>query len=51
MSTPDRRRLLDPSHESLSVRRQCELVGMARSGSYRARPPADEGDLALMKRL
>jgi transposase-like protein len=50
MSTPDRRGLLDPSHESLSVRRQCALVGVARSSFYRAKPPADEGDLALMKR-
>ena len=51
MSTPDRRGLLDPSHESLSVRRQCALVGVARSGFYRAKPPADEGDLALMRHL
>ena len=51
MSPPDRRGLLDPSHASLSVRRQCALVGVARSGVYRAKPLADEGDLAVMKRL
>ena len=51
MSTPDRRGLLDPSHESLPVRRQCELVGVARSGFYRAKPPAGDADLVLMKRL
>lgn len=51
MSPPDRRAMLDPSHESLSVRRQCELVGVARSGFYRFKPPADDDDLAVMKRL
>ena len=51
MSTPDRRGMLDPLHASLSVRRQCELVGVARSGFYRARMPNDDADLAVMKRL
>ena len=32
MSVPDRRALLDPDHDQLSVRRQCALLGMWRSG-------------------
>src|SRR5882757_3013050 len=32
MSVPDRRALLDRDHAGLSVRRQCRLLGLARSG-------------------
>lgn len=35
MSTPDRREMLDRSDKTLSIRRQCTLVGVARSGFYR----------------
>jgi len=51
MSTPDRRRLIDRAHDELSIRRQCELLGIARSGVYRAPPAANDDDLALMRRL
>ncbi|MGH7077360.1 MAG: IS3 family transposase, partial [Acetobacteraceae bacterium] len=51
MSAPDRRALLDRDNPKLSVRRQCVLLGLARSGVYRAPSPADEDDLALMRRL
>jgi putative transposase len=51
MSTPDRRALLDRGHTRLSIRRQCALLGLARSGIYRAPSPANENDLALMRRL
>ena len=51
MSTPDRRALLARGHERLSVRRQCALLGIARSGVYRAPPPANDNDLALMRRI
>ena len=51
MSTPDRRGMLDPADERLSIRRQCELVGVARSGFYRTAAPTGDADLALMKRL
>ena len=51
MSTPDRRGMLDPADERLSIRRQFELVGVARSGFYRTAMPTGDGDLALMKRL
>ena len=51
MSAPDRRALVDRGHDALSVRRQCALLGVARSGVYRARRPASENDLALMRRI
>ncbi len=51
MSAPDRRALLDPAHGKLSIRRQCALLGLARSGVYRQRRPANDNDLAVMRRL
>jgi putative transposase len=51
MSVPDRRVLLDRNHPALSIRRQCALLGMARSGVYRPRRPANDNDLAMMRRL
>ena len=50
MSAPDRRARLDRGHERLSVRRQCALLGLARSGVYRALP-AREDDAAAMRRI
>ena len=38
MSAPDRRRLVERDNGVVSIRRQCELLGIARSGLYR--PPA-----------
>jgi putative transposase len=51
MSAPDRRGLLDQHHGKLSIRRQCALLGLARSGVYRQRAPANDNDLAVMRRL
>jgi putative transposase len=51
MSTPDRVAMLDRSHSDLSIRRQCVLLGLARSGVYRPRPAAEEDDLTVMRRL
>ena len=51
MSKPDREAVLDRSHSELSIRRQCVLLGLARSGLYRPRPAAEEDDLAVMRRL
>ena len=51
MSAPDRRALLDRGHRELSVRRQCALLGVARSGVYRQPRPANDNDLALMRRI
>ena len=51
MSAPDRRAMLDRADEALSVRRQCALLSVARSGVYRTRKPANDNDTALMRRI
>lgn len=51
MSASDRRALMDCGHRRLSIRRQCALLGVARAGVYRPARPADEGDLAVLRRL
>jgi putative transposase len=51
MSAPDRRRLVERHHGKLSVRRQCQLLGLARSGIYRSPRPANDDDLALLRRI
>jgi putative transposase len=51
MSTPDRRAKLDRGHPKLSVRRQCALLGLWRSGVYRQPEPSKESDCALMRRI
>jgi len=51
MSVPDRRAMLDYNHADLSIRRQCYLLGVARSGVYRPRMAANDNDLGLMRRI
>ncbi len=51
MSAPDRRALIDRDHARLSIRRQCSLLGIARSGVYRPPQPANDNDLGLMRRI
>jgi len=51
MSAPDRRGLLDSDHGRLSIRRQCVLLGVARSGVYRRRTAANDNDAGLMRRI
>jgi putative transposase len=51
MSAPDRRTKLDRDHPQLSIRRQCAMLGIARSGVYRLPRPANDDDLALMRRI
>lgn len=51
MSAPDRREMLDRVGKALSVRRQCALLGVARSGVYRPVKPANDNDAALMRRI
>jgi putative transposase len=51
MSAPDRRALLDRDHGKLSIRRQCTLLSVARSGVYRPPRPANDVDLSLMRRI
>lgn len=50
-SLETQRRLIEPDHPDLSVRRQCELLGVNRSSYYYA--PASESslNLALMQRI
>jgi putative transposase len=50
MSASDRRALIDRG-EALSIRRHCVLIGVARSGVYRAPRPANDNDLLLMRRI
>ncbi len=51
MSVPDRRAMLDRADRTLSLRRQCALLGVARSGIYRPHKPANDNDAALMRRI
>src|SRR6266478_403929 len=51
MSAPDRRALLDRDHGKLSIRRQCTLLSVARSGVYRLPRPANDDDLSLIRRI
>ena len=51
MSLPDRKARLDRAHGMLSIRRQCRLLGLARSGVYRPPAPANDDDLGLMRRI
>jgi putative transposase len=51
MSAPDRRALVDRGDAALSIRKQCAVLGVARSGVYRRPRPANNDDLALMRRI
>ena len=51
MSKPDREKKLKRDHPSLSIRRQCGLLSLARSGVYRERRGPDAGELALMRKI
>jgi putative transposase len=51
MSASDRRALIDRDAPSPSIRRQCALLGVARSSVYRPPRPANDNDLALMRRI
>jgi putative transposase len=51
MSAPDRKAMLLRAHLRLSVRRQCALLGLHRSGVYRPQALVDEADLALLRRI
>jgi putative transposase len=51
MSARDRRAKVDRTAEELSVRRQCALLNVARSGVYRPKPATAADDLTLMRRI
>lgn len=45
----DKRELLEPNHADLSLRQQCELLGIHRSTVYYKPKPLDEATLKLMR--
>ncbi|UPJ68243.1 IS3 family transposase [Bradyrhizobium sp. 191] len=51
MTVPERRAMVERPGENLSVRRQCELLNLARSGVYRSEPVTSSDDLAMMRRI
>ncbi len=51
MSAPDRRAMVGRPGEDLSVRRQCALLNVARSGVYRPKAEPGAEDLAVMRRI
>ena len=51
MSAPDRRAMVERPGKDLSVRRQCVLLRLTRSGVYRSKPVAGADDLAVMRRI
>ena len=51
MSVPERRALVEPTGADVSVRRQCALLDLSRSGVYRPEPVIGADDLALMRRI
>jgi putative transposase len=51
MSATDRRAMVERPAKDLSVRRQCTLLNLARSGIYRPNPVTGADDLALMRRI
>jgi putative transposase len=50
-SAADKRRLIDVAQESISLRRQCQVLGLARSSFYYEPQPESEADLLLMRLL
>jgi len=51
MSALERRAMVERPAEDLSVRRQCALLNVARSGVYRSKAEPSAEDLALMRRI
>ena len=51
MSAPDRRAMVERPGKDLSVRRQCVLLSLRRSGVYRSKPVTGADDLAVMRRI
>jgi putative transposase len=51
MSVPERRALVEPTGADVSVRRQCALLDLSRSGVYRTKAAPAADDLALMRRI
>ena len=49
MTRAERVAMIDRRHADLSVRRQCALLGLARSGVYRKPAAPDPEELTLMR--
>jgi len=49
-STEERRRLVEPGHAEISVRRQCDLLGVNRSGLY-YQPVGESAENLMLMRL
>ncbi len=50
-SLEDRRRWIDLEHTVLTIQRQCELLGVARSTYYYRPRPESADNLGLLRRL
>lgn len=46
-----RKAMPDRSHSRLSIGRQCAMLHIARSGLYQSKAPANDNDLASMRRI
>jgi transposase InsO family protein len=51
MRAPERKAMAGRPGKDLSVRRQCALLNLARSGVYRPKPVTRANDLSLMRRI
>ena len=51
LTAEERRKLIEPGHEQVSVRRQCELLGVNRSSLYYEPVPESETNLCLMRTI
>ncbi|MCA1617534.1 MAG: IS3 family transposase [Acidobacteria bacterium] len=50
-SVDQKRQMVEPEHEQISVRRQCEMLGFSRTGLYYKERGESAENLALMRRL
>ena len=51
MSLADKKTLVDPANDTISLRAQCRLIGLARSSHYYRNRPVPEEALHLMHRI
>lgn len=51
MSLAEKRELIDPSHETLSIVRQCDLIELGRASYYRDEASESEANLKLMRAI
>jgi putative transposase len=50
-SVEAKRALVEPDHPDLSIRRQCELLGLSRASYYYVAAPEEQLNLELMRRI